>query len=338
MILIPLCGNTEFGLQVHSTTFMSLASSPLTRPRPLLRNGHVAVLAASSPSKPDRIDLAIRRLEAEGLRVTLAPNAFEIDRPYLAGPDHVRLTALNDALRDPGYDAFLFTRGGYGAMRILDGIDYEAIARNPRPIIGYSDVTAIHQAAATRAGVATFHGPMLNFDFFEGLSHNTATWFWNALAGDSPLTYHFAPEHVLAPGRATGILFGGCLSLTHALAGTPYDHWVDGGIWFWEDVDESTYRIDRMLTHLRLSGRLQTILGVMIGKLKDCGGSEPAGLELLLDEFFGRAGIPVLRDMPFGHHGDNLLMPIGVPAEIDTDAGTFVIRDPIVDASVGRTR
>ncbi|HUF17661.1 MAG TPA: LD-carboxypeptidase [Thermoanaerobaculia bacterium] len=317
---------------------MSLASTPLTRPRPLRRDGHVAVLAASSPSKHDRIELAIRRLEAEGLRVTLAPNAFEVERPYLAGADDVRLAALNQALRDPQFDAFLFTRGGYGAMRILDRIDYAAIAANPRPIIGYSDITAIHQAVASLAGVATFHGPMLNFDFFEGLSDNTGTWFWNALSGDAPLIYHFAPEHVLAPGHASGLLFGGCLSLTHSLAGTPFDHWIDGGIWFWEDVDESTYRIDRMLTHLRLSGRLQTIQGVMIGKLKDCGGSEPAGLDLLLDEFFASAGIPVLRDMPFGHHGDNLLMPIGLQGVIDTAAGTFTIPQPVVDLSASTTR
>lgn len=317
---------------------MSLSSSPLTRPRPLRKDGHVAVLAASSPSKPDRIESAVRRLEEEGLRVTLAANAYAVERPYLAGSDEVRLAAINDALRDPQFDAFLFTRGGYGAMRILDRIDYDAIRANPRPIVGYSDITAIHQAAATHAGVASFHGPMLNFDFFEGLSANTDAWFWNALAGEAPLTYQLSPEQVLSPGRASGILFGGCLSLTHALAGTPYDHWVNGGIWFWEDVDESTYRLDRMLTGLRLSGRLQTIQGVMIGKLKDCGGSEPAGLELLLDELFGSAGIPVLRDMPFGHHGDNLLMPIGLPGEIDTDAGTFTIVQPVVDRSGSAAR
>lgn len=317
---------------------MSLPSSQLTRPRPLRKNGHVAVLAASSPSKPDRIELAIRRLENEGLRVTLASNAYAVERPYLAGPDEVRLEAMNNALRDPQFDAFLFTRGGYGAMRILDGIDYDAIRENPRPIIGYSDITAIHQAAATCAGVASFHGPMLNFDFFEGLSATTDAWFWNALAGEAPLTYQVSDDQILSPGRARGILFGGCLSLTNALAGTPYDHWVDGGIWFWEDVDESTYRLDRMLTHLRLSGRLQTIQGVMIGKLKDCGGSEPAGLDLLLEEFFGSIGIPVLRNMPFGHHGDNLLMPIGLPGEIDTHAGTFTIVEPVVAPSGSATR
>lgn len=311
---------------------------PLMRPRPLPLNGHVAVLAASSPSKPDRIEQAVRLLSARGLEVTLAKNVYDIDRPYLAGPDARRLEAVNEALRDPRYDAFLFTRGGYGAMRILDEIDYAAIADNPRPIIGYSDITAIHQAAAMRAGVATFHGPMLNFDFYERLSPPIDEWFWRALSGDAPLGWRFEPEQVLAHGKARGVLFGGCLSLTAALIGTPYDYWVDGGIWFWEDVDEKVYKIDRMLTHLRLSGRLQTIQGVMIGKLKDCGGGDLAGLERLLAEFFGNAGIPVVRDLPFGHHGDNLLLPVGLTGELDTAAGTLTLPDPVVDVSASAPR
>lgn len=313
-------------------------NQPLTRPRPLPGNGHIAVLAASSPSKPERIEYAVRSLEARGLRVTLAENAYDVDRPYLAGPDFRRLEAVNEALRDPGFDAYLFTRGGYGAMRILDGIDYDAIARSPRPIIGYSDITAIHQATAMRAGVATFHGPMLNFDFFEGLSPAIDDWFWRSLAGASPLTWRFEPEQVLARGRARGVVFGGCLTLTAALIGTPFDYWVDGGIWFWEDVDEKVYQIDRMLTHLRLSGRLQTIQGVMIGKLKDCGGGDVPGLERLIAEFFGNAGIPVVRDIPFGHHGDNLLMPVGLIGELDTDAGTFTLPEPVVDPSAPASR
>jgi len=313
-------------------------NSPLTRPRPLRADGHVAVLAASSPSKPERIELAVQTLISRGLRVTLAPNLYDVDQPYLAGTDDRRLSAVNDALRDPQFDAFLFTRGGYGAMRILDRIDYAAIAENPRPIVGYSDITAIHQAAATRAGVATFHGPMLNFDFHDGLSPDIERWFWGALRGEAPLTWRLSPEQILAPGRARGVLFGGCLSLMDSLIQTPFDYWVDGGIWFWEDVDEKVYKIDRMLTHLRLSGRLQTIEGVMIGKLKDCGGGDVAGLDHLLVEFFGNAGIPVVRELPFGHFGDNLLMPVGLVGEIDTAAGTFTIPEPMVSLSADESR
>ena len=291
-------------------------------PKPLLPTGHVAVLAASSPSELERIETAARKLEDYGLTVTLAPNiAKHGRRSYLAGTDDERVADLNQFLNSDDFDAFLFARGGYGAMRILDRIDYQAIRRNPRPIIGFSDVTALHQAAAVRSGVASFHGPMVNLDFFNGLSPEADRWFWSMLGGEAPLTHRFEPEQVVTGGDAAGILFGGCLSLTTALTGTPYDFWIDDGIWFWEDVDEPLYRIDRMLTHLRLSGRFDTIRGVIIGKLKGCG-DDDALVDLLSETF---PAVPVVRDLPFGHHGDNLLMPIGAPVRLSTADRTLTV-------------
>jgi muramoyltetrapeptide carboxypeptidase len=301
----------------------------LTKPRALPRNGHVAVLAASGPSDLPRIREAQRHLEAMGLGVTLASNIDHRHRGYLAGTDAERVAELNRYLRSEEFDAFLFSRGGYGAMRILDQVDYEAIRANPRPIIGFSDVTALHQAVAVRAGVASFHGPMLNLDFYDMLSPEREQWFWSLLTGEAPVSYQFDPANVLFDGDVEGTLFGGCLALTVALIGTPYDFWVDGGIWFWEDIDEPAYRLDRMLTHLRLSGRIESIRGVIIGKLKGCGSEEE--VDALLREFFSSFGIPVVRDFPFGHHGDNLLMPIGAPARLSTRDNTFTIPAPVVD-------
>ncbi|HVT45534.1 MAG TPA: LD-carboxypeptidase [Thermoanaerobaculia bacterium] len=298
----------------------------------------MAVLAASSPSTAERIERARRHLEEAGLSVEFASNLFARDRSYLAGSDEVRARELNELLRRDDFDAFLFARGGYGAMRILDAIDYQAIATNPRPLIGYSDVTAIHQAVAARAGVASFHGPMLNTDFFERLSPARDTWFWSMLGGEAPLSLDLLDEQILSPGRASGILFGGCLSLTAALVATPYDFWVDDGIWFWEETDEPTYRIDRMLTHLKLSGRLQSIRGVMIGKLKKCGESDAGELNAVLSELFVNRGIPVVRDLPFGHHGDNLLLPIGRRVTLDADARLFTIEEPAVEPATTRRR
>ncbi len=300
----------------------------LTKPRAITRNAHIAVLAASSPSELPRIREAVRHLEAQGPRVTLASNIDHHHRGYLAGTDDERLEELNRYLRSDEYDAFIFARGGYGVMRILDRVDYEAVAANPRPLIGFSDVTALHQAVAVRAGVASFHGPMMNLDFYNVLSPDREEWFWSLLNGQSPLSWSFHGADVVSSGEAWGVLFGGCLSLTTALTATPYDFWIDGGIWFWEDVDEPLYRIDRMLTHLRLSGRIETIRGVVIGKLKGCGSEEE--LDALLHEFFGASGIPVVRNFPFGHHGDNLLMPIGAPVHLSTTDNTFTITAPAV--------
>ena len=295
----------------------------LVRPRALRPGDHIGVIAASSTATEERVSQAAESLRKQGFRVTLAGNLFERERSYLAGSDLRRAEELNRLLRDDSIDAFFFSRGGYGAMRILDRIDWDALRRNPRPVVGYSDVTAIHQAAAVEAGLVGFHGPMLDFDLHDGLSPVREAWLWSMLGGSAPHQWPVEPRQVLSRGRAEGILFGGCLSLTAALIGTRWDYWIDDGVWFWEEVGEPVYRIDRMLTHLRLSGRLARLRAVMIGELKDCGNRDDGELDLLIDEFFGNSGIPVVRDLPFGHHGDNLLMPIGVPVNIDTDRGTI---------------
>lgn len=301
----------------------------LKKPRRLRPGGHVAVLAISSPSERPRIEAAAEKLRTRGLKVTIAGNVGDREHLYLAGDDELRLAEINKAF-SADYDAFLFARGGYGAMRILERIDYAAIARDPRPVIGFSDLTALHQALATKVGVASFHGPMLNSDFVEGLSPEIDRWFWSMLAGQAPLVHRFQPSQVIAAGSAESIAFGGCLSLTNDLIGTPYDFWIPDGIWFWEDVGETTYRLDRMLTHLRLSGRFDRLQGVIVGKLKDCG-PEPGQLDWLLHDIFGAMGIPVVRDFPFGHHGDNLLMPIGARIRIDTRQGAMTVVEPVVD-------
>jgi muramoyltetrapeptide carboxypeptidase len=276
-----------------------------------------------------RIEEATRKLEAAGLRVTLAPNiAAAGEHSYLAGNDALRAETFNQFLKSEAYDGYFFARGGYGAMRILDRLDYDAIAANPRPIIGFSDLTALNQAIAVRCNLISFHGPMVNLDFFNGLSPEIERWFWSLLAGEAPLRHSFAREQVVLDGEAEGTLFGGCLSLTNSLIGTPYDFWVDDGIWFFEDVEEPVYRLDRMLTHLRLSGRFRRVRGVVVGKLKDCG--EAAEIDLLLREFFGSLAIPVVRDLPFGHRGDNLLMPVGARVRLSTDETSLTVVEPVV--------
>ncbi len=269
-------------------------------------------------------------MRALGLRVTLAPNiASTGDHDYLAGRDDDRAENFNQFLRSAEYDAYLFARGGYGVMRVLDRLDFGAIAANPRPIIGFSDLTALHQAIAIRSNLISFHGPMVNLDFFNGLSPEIDRWFWSLLSGDAPVSHPFSADQVVCRGEAEGVLFGGCLSITTSLTGTPFDYWIDDGIWFWEDVDEPVYRLDRMLTHLRLSGRFRGIRGVIVGKLKGCGDS--AETDFLLREFFGSLNIPVVRDLSFGHFGDNLLMPVGARVRLSTIDATFSVTEAVVE-------
>ncbi len=300
----------------------------LIKPRALPPNAHIAILAASGPSKLENIVEGVRAIEKRGYRVTLADNIAYTYRGYLAGTDEQRAAEVNRFFRSPEYDAFFFARGGYGAMRILKSIDYRALADDPRPVIGFSDVTALHQAIATQANLGSFHGPMVNLDFRNGLSPFNESWLWSMLSGKAPLEFEFPSEDIIAEGESEGILFGGCLALTTSLVGTPYDFWIDDGIWFWEDVDEPLYRLDRMLTHLRLSGRMSHIRGVVVGSLKDCG--DEGEMRAFLREFFVPLGIPVVGNLPFGHHGNNLLMPIGTKVRLSTSAMRLIISETAV--------
>lgn len=287
------------------------------------------MLALSSPSELARIEAAAEKIEERGFRVRLASN-IPSRVTYLAGADEVRLSSFQAAIEDESIRAIFFARGGYGLSRILDRIDFTPFTRDPRPVVGFSDVTALHQALAVK-GFASFHGPMLNSDFFDNLSPDHEEWLWQMLEGAAEMRWSFdETTNVIAEGEASGILFGGCLSLTAALHGTPFDYWKDDGIWFWEDVGEPTYRIDRMLTTLRLSGRFDRLRGVLIGRLMDCGKSNPEELDRLLENFFGDLGIPVVREVPFGHFGDNLTLPIGAPVTVDTTRRLLQFPEPLV--------
>lgn len=302
----------------------------MIKPRALYPGGRIAVVAISSPGEPARYDAGIDHLRALGYRAEAAPNLTTRSRSYLAGPDQLRLELINSVLHDSTWDAIVFARGGYGATRILDQIDWAAAAANPRPTIGYSDITAYMHAAWATHRFSTFHGPMVHLDFAAGLEPERQQWFTDALAGAAGLSWR-VNGGVITEGRAEGPLFGGCLSLVVAMMGTPLDGWIDDGIFFWEDVDEPTYRIDRMLTQLKLAGRLRRIRGVIIGGLKGCGGPGEGELDEVLNEFFRGRGVPVIREAPFGHHGNNLLLPYGQRVVVDTSSGTITFPEPMVE-------
>lgn len=302
----------------------------MIKPLPLTTGGRIAVLGIASPGDPARFDAGLDALERMGFHPEPAPNIARRSRSYLAGTDVERAEILNRVLREESWDAIVFARGGYGTMRVLELVDWDAVARFRRPMIGYSDLTAWSQACWVRAGLSTFHGPMVHLDFAAGLSADRERWFLDSLAGAAPMSWPLDGHTILEHGRAEGTLFGGCLSLLVATMGTPWDGWVDDGILFWEEVDEPTYRIDRMLTQLELAGRLRRIRGVLIGRLKDCGRPVEGELDEVIREFFMNRGIPVVADAPFGHHGDNLLLPYGQRVVLDTAAGTLAFPEPMV--------
>jgi len=213
-------------------------------------------------------------------------------------------------------------RGGYGAMRILDGVDYDALRRRPKPLLGYSDITALHAAVGRRAGIATYHGPTAR----AVLSDFSRRSLERALSHAGDPCGAAGDARTLRPGRARGVLAGGNLALLAALVGTPYAPRYDGAILVLEDVNEAVYRVDRMLRQLLLADALRGVRAIAFGQCTDCPAESDDGARSL-DEVVAEAAeildVPCVIGLPFGHVPDQWTLPLGALAELDADAGTL---------------
>jgi muramoyltetrapeptide carboxypeptidase len=251
---------------------------------------------------------------------------------YFAGTDDDRISDLNSALQDPSIHAIWCIRGGYGSIRLLDQVDYGALTRRPKALIGFSDATALLNAITHLTGVVTFHGPVAR----ASMPVFTRTHFERVLtAAEAPgrLGRLPQPEGVLIPqenrivtlcrGAAEGPLAGGNLTLLQCLIGTPYFPDLAGAVLVLEDVGEDLYRIDRMLAHLRLIGALHRLAGVLVGRfteLKRAGGDGALGFDEVLANYFEPLGIPVAYGFPVGHIEAQWTLPLGIRARLDADA------------------
>jgi muramoyltetrapeptide carboxypeptidase len=238
---------------------------------------------------------------------------------YLAGSDRDRVADLNWAAAADHIDGVWCVRGGYGAMRLLPLVDYDAWRRHPKTLIGYSDITALHAAIGSRAELVTFHGPTARE---PANASSTDSLRRVAVCGEDPCGV--APDAIVfEAGRARGRLVGGNLALIAALMGTPYAPDFSGGILVLEDVNESIYRIDRLLAQLVLCGAVDQVVGIAFGRFSDVpaeGNDDNQGVERVLREFARAAGKPCLARIPMGHCGPQWTIPLGALAELDTDA------------------
>ncbi|MFL5612688.1 MAG: LD-carboxypeptidase [Gemmatimonadaceae bacterium] len=295
--------------------------------RPQIAAGaRVALIAPAGPLRGE-LDLnrAIENVRSLGWTPHAAPHVLAREG-YLAGTDALRLADINAALVDDSIDAVWCIRGGYGMMRVLETIEYAALRRRPKPIIGYSDVTALHSAIATRCEVVSFHGPTARgvLTPFSRRSLECAL-----TGGDSCGVAESADT--LHAGRARGRLVGGNLALLCALSGTPFAPSYDDAILVVEDVNEAVYRIDRMLTQLRLAGALARCKGLVFGQFTDIPGDSPEEslgartLKDVLSEVAAALRIPCIAGAPVGHIADQWTLPLGADAEIDADARTLRI-------------
>ncbi|MQY08582.1 S66 peptidase family protein [Actinomadura macrotermitis] len=305
--------------------------------RPRLRPGdRVAVVAPSGPVDPARLDAGRAVLRGLGLEVIVGKHALQrtglAEEPApaswhgLAGADADRAADLTDAWCDPAVRGVVCARGGYGATRVLDHLDWAALAAaGPKALLGSSDVTALHAAFGARLGVTTFFGPMPAG--FLGTGHAASVESLRAALFGAPDGRPAAVRgtHALVPGRAEGPLTGGTLALLTALLGTPYaPPPAAGRIVFLEDVTEAPYRIDRMLVQLRQSGWLDGAAGFALGAFTDCG--DPAELDAVLAARLGPLGVPVLAGLPAGHGTCQSTLELG--ARVRLDAGALTLQAP----------
>lgn len=301
------------------------------QPVPALSSeGLVAVIAPAGPGMLDT-DKAVQWMRARGHELRIFPGVYE-KNGYLAGSDEVRLNDFHAAFADPDVKAIICLRGGYGTPRLLDRIDFQLLRDNAKPFVGYSDITALHLAISRYAGFVTFHGPLLNADLLGDKEPSTVTSFFAFLRGQmkagSVLSHPAAyPLTAVEPGIAQGRLLGGNLSIIAATMGTPYQIDAEGVILFIEDVNEPLYRIDRLLTQLRLAGTLSRLQGVLVG---DVAGVDVEALNRLLKQTFKPLGIPVLSGWRSGHCDPNLTLPMGALVTLDADAQTLVLEQNVV--------
>jgi muramoyltetrapeptide carboxypeptidase len=299
----------------------------MTAAVPALRSdATIGLIAPAGPAALD-VEKAGQWMRARGYELRIFPGVYERDG-YLAGSDDMRLRAF----ADPAIDAIFCLRGGYGTPRLLDRLDFDLLRANPKPFVGYSDMTALHLAINRYVGFVTFHGPMLNADLLGDKQPPTESSLFNMLRGQvgagSVLTHPAAyPLTTIEPGIACGRLLGGNLSMIAAVMGTSYEIDAEGIILFIEDVNEPIYRIDRLLTHLRLAGKLAQVAGVLVG---DVAGVDNAALERLLKQTFEPLRIPVLSGWRSGHCDPNLTLPMGARVRLDAGEQRVVLEQDVV--------
>ena len=306
-------------------------TSRLAAAVPALRSeATIGLIAPAGPAALD-VEKAGQWMRARGYELRIFPGVYERDG-YLAGSDDVRLRDLHAAFANPDIDAIFCLRGGYGTPRLLDRLDFDLLRANPKPFVGYSDMTALHLAINRYVGFVTFHGPMLNADLLGDKQPPTESSLFNMLRGQvgagSVLAHPVAyPLTTIEPGIACGRLLGGNLSMIAAMMGTSYEIDAEGIILFIEDVNEPIYRIDRLLTHLRLTGKLAQVAGVLVG---DVAGVDSTGLERLLKQTFEPLCIPVLSGWRSGHCDPNVTLPMGARVRLDAGEQRVVLEQDVV--------
>ncbi len=292
----------------------------LTKPRALYSGATLAVLSPASTPKPELVQEGIAQLTRRGYKCVLSPHALDRGPLYYAGSVRDRVRDVHEAFADPAIDAILCTRGGWGSAELLPHLDSVLIRANPKPFIGYSDHTSLHVWLHNEAKLVTFYGPMAAADFSREDGFDQASWSHSLHRADAWELGSADGLRILRPGRAEGVLTGGCLSIYVEALGTPYAPRMDApSLLFLEDIGTKPYQWDRMILHLRYAGLLDRVTGIVFGDMRQCveGGQEDyldEALRYALKDFRG----PIAIGLRSGHvSGRNVTLPLGIAVSLD---------------------
>jgi len=299
----------------------------LVKPPRLVPGDTIGVVAPAGPFEKEKFLQGVAVLESMGFRVAFDDEIFG-KHGYLAGTDDQRAGRVNRLFADKSIKAIICARGGFGAMRTLALIDYEAVQSNPKIFIGYSDISALLSVLYKRCGLVTFHGPMIST--LADTDKLTKDALLTALASDTMLKLAPKKGLVIRPGLASGPVVGGNLTTLCHLVGTPCEPELKGRILLLEDKGEAAYRIDRMLSQMKLAGCFEDLAGLILGSFEDCG--DMAEICRIAKEIFGGDDIPVLSGFDCGHGKANITIPLGLEATLDTDRQQLIFHEP---ATVG---
>lgn len=291
--------------------------------------GHmIGIIAPASPFDADRFEAGLDVIKGLGFEVFVA-EAVRERKGYLAGADRQRAQLINELFANPEVRAIWCARGGYGSMRCLPFIDYAGIRANPKLLIGASDATALLMGVYIRCRMPVVHGPMVVSlaDADEATCRSARRLF----ESDEALEIAADPPTVICGGLARGPVAGGNLTTLAHLIGTAFEPDFSGHLLFLEDIGEAPYRIDRMLTQMKMSGKLSSVAGLVLGRFSDCG--RTADILGIVEAICGDLGIPILAGIPAGHGLPNMMVPMGAEAELDADAGRISYHGPLFDRS-----
>jgi len=302
---------------------MSVETKDLRIPPRLVTGDTIGVIAPASPFEHEKFYRGLSVLESMGYTVKVDKDLFQ-KQGYLAGSDSHRARMLHRFFSDRDVKAIICARGGYGSMRILKLLDYKRIGANPKILIGFSDISALLAAIHIKCGVVTFHGPVITT--FGEIDQESKSAFTAALTTDRAVELVSENKITIKSGLAVGAVLAGNLTTLCHLTGTAFEPELAGRILVLEDRGEAPYRIDRMLTQMKLAGCFKDIAGLALGTFEKCGDEEL--IYRIFEEIFADDDVPVLAGLGIGHRARNLTIPLGIGATLDTDRRRLKFHQP----------